>query len=355
MNIPLPPRLGMLVLMIVAFLSPSRAAALVEPFNATAVITDEEFNDSYSMSCSDIQDFLNQRPGALKSYVVDNRSAAQIICEWTNHFGVNPRLILVLLQKEQGLLSEPQPSDYAINWATGCAPGYDEAMGFSNQVECAARTFRNRFDTVPLGAVTDGVIAVNRATTALYRYNNTQSGNETFWTIWTRYWPASAAAPPPTELVVEAQVLETTPAVKETCKSGWLVGTTGLKGYHLLTPNASGPGDSTNSAMWRPNIPREGAYQVQVYIPDHPPMVWPCGGLDLSWDTNHARYTVKHRDGETTYEVDQAPLLNAWVNIGTYYFAKGTDDYVTLSDLTGEPAMSRYVNFDSVKFIWVAP
>ena len=355
MNIPLFSRLGVLVLMMVTFLFPSRAAALVEPFNPVSVITDEEFNDSYAMSCSDIQDFLNARTGVMKNYVLDGKLASQMICEQANHFGVNPRLLLVLLQKEQALLGETEPSADAIDWAMGCAPGYEEARGFANQAECAARTLRNRFDTVPLGAVTDGVIPINRATIALYRYNNTQSGNQDFWTIWTRYWPNSAAAPPPTEIVVEAQLMETTPSIGDTCKTGWVTGSSGLKGYHLLTPNASGSGDSTNSAIWRPNLPREGAYQVQVYIPDHPAYAWPCGGLKLSWDTNHALYTVKHRDGVTSYEVDQAPLSNAWVNVGTYYFSKGTDDYVTLSDLTGEPAMSRYVNFDSVKFTWVAP
>ncbi|HEY3341278.1 MAG TPA: hypothetical protein VGK81_04630 [Anaerolineae bacterium] len=355
MNIPLRSWLGVLLLVTVTLVSPSRAAALVEPFNPVSIITDEEFNDSYAMSCSDIQDFLNQRTGILKSYVLDGKPAARIICEQSNRFGVNPKLILVLLQKEQGLLAESQPSSDAFDWATGCAPGYDEAKGFANQVECSARTLRSRFDTVPLGAVTDGVIPLNRASTALYRYNNTQSGNQDFWTIWTHYWPHSAAAPPPAEILVEAQVMETTPAVGDTCKTGWVTGGTGLKGYHLLTPNASGAGDSTNSAVWRPNIPRTGAYQVQVYIPDHPGYAWPCGGLKLSWDTDHAQYSIKHRDGVTSYEVDQAPLSNAWVNIGTYYFNKGTDDYVTLSDMTGEPAMSRYVNFDSVKFTWVAP
>jgi hypothetical protein len=339
------------------FVFPSRAAALVEPFNPVSVITDEEFNDSYAMSCSDIQAFLNTRSGVMKTYVVDGKSAAQIICEQSYHFGINPRLLLVLLQKEQSLLDDTSPSSDAIDWAMGCAPGYEVARGLADQAECAARTLRNRFDTVPLGAVVDGVIPTNRATFALYRYNNTQSGNQNFWTLWTRYWPGSAATQPPTEIVVEAQLMETTPATNagDTCKTGWVTGRTGLNGYHLLTPNASSASDSTNSAIWRPNLLIEGAYQVQVYIPDHPAYGWPCGTSKLSWDTNHALYTVKHRDGVTSYEVDQAPLSNAWVNIGTYYFSKGVDGYVTLSDNTGESAMSRYVNFDSVKFTWVAP
>jgi hypothetical protein len=291
----------------------------------------------------------------VKNYVVDSKSAAQIICEQSNRFGVNPRLILVLMQKEQGLLGETEPTQYAFDWATGCAPGWDESKGFSNQVECAARTLRRRFDSVPLGDVVDSVIPLNRATLALYRYNNHQQGNLDFWKIWTRYWPQSAASPIPTEIVVDSRFLETTPAVKDPCKSGWVVGTQGMNGHHLVTPNAAGKGDSTNSAIWRPNIPREGAYQVSIFIPNRAQIVWPCNGLDIKWDTSHATYTVKHRDGVTTYEVDQGPISDGWVNIGTYYFTKGTDGYVMLSDLTGEPSMSHYVSFDETKFIWVAP
>jgi hypothetical protein len=345
----------MLVLMLVAFATPSNVAALVEPFNPTSVITDDEFNDSYAMPCTAIQAFLDARPGVLKTFVQDGKTAAQIICEQTNRFGVNPRLILVLLQKEQGLLSDKQPQASAFDWATGCAPGWDEAKGFANQVECSARTLRRRFDSVPLGEVVDGVIPLNRATTALYRYNNHTQGNQDFWAIWTKYWPNSAAMPPPAEIVVDSRQLETTPAIKDPCKSGWAVGTKGLGGHHLVTPNAAGKGDSTNSALWRPNIPREGAYQVYVFVPDRAPITWPCGGANITWDTSHARYTVKHRDGVTTYEVDQAPLHDAWVNIGTYYFAKGTDGYVELSDRSGEASMSRYVSFDDAKWIWVAP
>ncbi|MCL5996452.1 MAG: hypothetical protein M1546_10430 [Chloroflexi bacterium] len=341
--------------MLVVSLPPSRAEALVEPFDATYVMADEEFNDSYAMSCDQIQEFLNGRTGALKNYVLDGKSAAQIVCEQSNRFGINPRLILVLLQKEQGLLGETEPSQDALDWAAGCGPGWDEAKGFAYQVECAARTLRRRFDSVPLGDVVDNVVPVNRATLALYRYNNHQQGNQDFWRIWTKYWPMSAASPMPTEIVVDSRFLETTPAIKEPCKSGWVVGTQGLNGHHLVTPNASGMGDSTNSAIWRPNIPREGAYQVSAFIPNRAPIQWPCSNLDIKWDTSHAEYTVKHRDGLTTYEVDQGPISDGWVNIGTYYFSRGTDDYVMLSDLTGEPSMTYYVSFDEVKFVWVAP
>jgi hypothetical protein len=355
MNLPSLSRLGMFLLMMLAFIWPRPAAALVEPINPSLIITDAEFNDAYAMSCDAVQAFLNGRTGVLKSYSENGKTAAQIICGQANRFSVNPRMILVLLQKEQGLLGDPQPDQAQFDWATGCAPGWSEARGFSNQIECAARTLRNRFDDASMGDVIDGVIPVNRGTLALYRYNNNQNGVHGFVGIWTRYWPQSAAGDAPSEIDVDATNLETTPAVKDPCNSGWVIGTQGLKGYHLVTPNASGQADSTNSAIWRPNIQREGAYQVSVFIPDRAAIPWTCGGGDIVYDTSHAHYTVKHRDGTNTYEVDQAPLQNAWVNIGTYFFAKGTDDYILLNDQTGEPSMSRYVSFDEARFVWVAP
>ena len=355
MNLPLHIRLGMLVLLMVAFLLPPPAAALVEPFNPSIVITDEEFNDTYVMPCAAIQDYLNGRTGVLKSYVENGKTAAQIICEQANRFAINPKILLVLIQKEQGLLGDPQPDQAQFNWAAGCAPGWSEASGFSNQIECAARTLRNRFNTAPLGDVVDGVIPANRGTLALYRYNNNQKGIADFARIWERYWPQSSAGTAPTEIYVDATSLETTPAVKAPCNSGWVIGDRGLKGYHLVTPNAAGQADSTNSAIWRPNIPREGAYQVSVFIPDRAAIAWPCGDNAIVYDTSHATYTVKHRDGTTTYQVDQAPLHNAWVNIGTYFFAKGSDGTIQLTDQTGEPSMSRYVSFDEVKLIYVSP
>jgi hypothetical protein len=94
---------------------------------------------------------------------------------------------------------------------------------------------------------------------------------------------------------------------------------------------------------------------VLIYVPNRAAVPWLCGGGNPTLDTTRARYTVKHRDGETMYEVNQAPLMDAWVNIGTYFFARGTDGYVALSDITGEPAMSRYVSIDEAKWLWVTP
>ncbi len=333
--------------------APSPAKALVEPFEPTQIISDEEFSDVYAMSCDQIQAFLNERSGILKSYVDGDKSAAQHVCEQANRFGVNPRLLLALVQKEQGLLTETTPSDYALNWAAGCGPGWDSTRGFGTQMECAARTLRKRFDTAPLGMAVDGVIPLNRGTLALYRYTNHVQGNQDFWKIWTRYWSGSAAGPPPAEITVDSRYAETTPALKDDCRKGWVVGAKGGNGHMFVTPNVASPAESTNTAIWRPNLPRAGIYQVLVFVPNRAPMYWGCGGDSPTWDTSHARYVIRHRDGETPYEVDQAPLHDAWVPIGAYYFNAGSDGTVTLTDVTGEPTGSRYVSFDEAQFVYM--
>ena len=111
----------MLVLLTFCFLlfTSSPANALVETYNPAFLITDEEFNDTGAMSCEQIQAFLNARKGVLKTYAVDGKPAAQIICESATRFSVNPRLLLMTMQKEMGLLTDTEPTEGALNWAMG--------------------------------------------------------------------------------------------------------------------------------------------------------------------------------------------------------------------------------------------
>ena len=361
------------------------ANALVEPFNPIYIITDEEFNDASSMSCGQIQAFLNDRSGILKSYVdpANGKWASQIVCEQAAAFNVNPRLLLIMLQKEMRLLTETEPDERQIAWAAGCGPGWDSTAGFATQMECLARTLRKRFDNAQLGKSVDGIAPFNRATLALYKYTTHADGNEDFWKIWTRYFAGSSgsgpawvsASPPPVPvapapvvaigniggaiepIIVDSRNLETTPALtaNSTCRSGWAVGTHGMGGHHLVTPNVETQAESTNVATWRPTISVAGAYRVQVFVPNRTKIDWPCGSVTAKYDTTHATYVVQHRDGVNSYSVDQEPLHDDWVDVGTYYFDVGTAGSVSLSDYTGEPTGSRWVSFDEARFEFVSP
>ncbi len=77
-----------------------------------------------------------------------NKSAAQIIYEVAQSCNVSPRALIVLLQKEQSLVTDDWPwsSQYRSATGYGCpdtAPCDAEYYGFFNQVYAAARQFKN--------------------------------------------------------------------------------------------------------------------------------------------------------------------------------------------------------------------
>src|SRR5690606_31054855 len=76
-----------------------------------------------------------------------NRTAAQIINDVAKACGINPKVLIVLLQKEQSLVTDdwPWPIQYRSATGYGCpdtAPCDSEYYGFFNQVYMAARQFR---------------------------------------------------------------------------------------------------------------------------------------------------------------------------------------------------------------------
>ncbi len=375
-----------------AALQPIPTYALIEPFNPSFILTDEEFNDASAMSCEAIQGFLNERPGILKNYIDENKTVAQIFCEQASVFSINPRILLVLAQKEMRVLTDPEPDDKQLAWALGCGPGWDSTRGLHNQAECAARTLRKRFDNATVGDVIDGVTPINRGTLALYRYTNHIWGNQDFHKIWVNYWPntsagaAASAAPvvsaapaapaasaatggpatapvttndlpvvaPTNAVIVDSRNTETTPPLRanRTCRSGWATGNSGLGGHLFVTPNASSAAESTNWAIWRPTLQVSGLYRVSVYVPDRAAVSWACGKLAAVLDTTNAQYEIHHLNGVSVVQINQAPLANAWVSLGNFYFATDGSGYVKLSDVTGEASNTRWVSFDDVKFEW---
>ena len=120
----------------------------------------------------------------------DGESAAHIIWQAAQDYEINPRVLLVLLQKEQGLITDSWPNNVQYRSATGfgcpdTAPCSSQYYGFKNQVRNAASMFRTVLDggwtNYPLGnnyiqynpnAACGGSVVNIRslATSALYRY-----------------------------------------------------------------------------------------------------------------------------------------------------------------------------------------
>lgn len=168
-------------------------------FNQNNIISDEFLATSDKMSQSEVQDFLETQRGQLASYRTRDingveKSASEIIFEAGYQFKVNPRLLLALLEKEQGLLSNPSPTVKALAWATGFGSwGAAKYYGFGAQVYYAAKALGRDYDLYadyyrgfPVGRETvteDGEIVrpENNATRKCYIYNPLVGGPSKRW------------------------------------------------------------------------------------------------------------------------------------------------------------------------------
>ena len=228
-----------------ALLAPlfANAQIIVDPkFDPGLILSDEEALNTSAMSLQEIQDFLQNNNSYLAAYTTynahntDNKSAAQIIFDAATHnyncdgvtlsdnpneaekaakcqamTTVNPKFLLVLLQKEQGLIENSNPSQSSLDWATGygcpdgwaCNPYY---QGFGKQINSAALQFRYYIDNLnkysfknggtytmanPYGPNPTITFTIkSKATAALYNYTpHIFNGNYNFYKIWQRYFP----------------------------------------------------------------------------------------------------------------------------------------------------------------------
>lgn len=180
-------------------------------FNPEQIISDEDFFRPQDMTRDEVQSFLEKKGSTLARYsTVDStsqkRKASDIIWTAATNNGINPKVLLVLLQKEQSLIENPSPPQYSYDWATGfarcdsCSPDSPTVAaykGFATQVEKAA--WRSQYYITNAKSfnyqkgkesIVDGVrmIPQNNATAALYNYTPHFRGNFSFWKLWQRYF-----------------------------------------------------------------------------------------------------------------------------------------------------------------------
>ncbi len=137
-------------------LSPAPAHAAYTDNN---LIDDSIFLNSNTMSQADIQNFLNSKGGAIAGYSAPNTdpgqnnrmmSAAEIIYFTSQYVGINPRVIMATLQKEQSLITDPNPSagkyNYAMGYGCPDSGGCSGSSGFYYQVVTASWQLRLNFE-----------------------------------------------------------------------------------------------------------------------------------------------------------------------------------------------------------------
>lgn len=214
-----------LVLFCLGFLSPNLALAqtTTDTIDYNNLLSDEEAENYTSMSLADITSFLQSKNSYLQYYswfgyqpapgeviytdddlkIASSRlySAAEIIYNAAQEARINPKFLLVTLQKEQGLIEKNAYDQRALDYAMGyyCFDGQacnPQWQGFGKQMRAAALQFRDYIDNIhtrpyrPGQAVNiDGqlVTPANRITAAMYVYTPHLHGNRLFMTIWQRY------------------------------------------------------------------------------------------------------------------------------------------------------------------------
>lgn len=207
-------------------LDESAEAASLENFDPGYIISDYQMGNYNSMSEVEIQAFLTKKNPCLnrdQSYyqrlsannpgikwhfsdghficlseelfgdgevIGSGETAAHIIWQAAQDYKINPQVLIVLLQKESGLITDPIPNniDYRTATGYGCpdtAPCSSEYFGLKNQIRKAASLFRTVLDggwtNYPLGenyiqynpnsGCGGSVVNIRSlATSALYRY-----------------------------------------------------------------------------------------------------------------------------------------------------------------------------------------
>ncbi|WP_146188095.1 hypothetical protein [Mycetocola zhujimingii] len=200
--------------------SDSASAADLSKFRPGNIISDEVFFNSGTMSEAQIQSFLNSKVSrcdtgktCLKDFTQStydraadamcrgyagaaNESAARIIKKVADSCGINPQVIIVMLQKEQALVADSAPG----SWAWTASMGYacpdtaacdSKYFGFYNQVYMGSWQLKrygnppgtsNYFTWFPIGKSapirysptascgSSNVVVENKATAALYYY-----------------------------------------------------------------------------------------------------------------------------------------------------------------------------------------
>ena len=236
--------------------APASAADLTA-FEPGFIMSDAIFYDSTTMPAPDIQAFLNNKGAScvqgadgspcLKAYRettasraatdrcpggyagASNESAAEIIAKVAQGCGINPQVLVVTLQKEEGLVTTTNPTSTKFRSAMGygcpdSAVCDSQYYGFFNQVYSAASQFRNyalhptnyshragmvnniAFNPNTAACGSGAVFIQNQATAGLYNYTPYQPnaaalaagygtgdgcsayGNRNFWNYFTDWF-----------------------------------------------------------------------------------------------------------------------------------------------------------------------
>jgi D-alanyl-D-alanine carboxypeptidase len=205
-------RFAIKIFLVVGALFSTTFAYAQSDFNPSFIISDPEMQDYRSLDTDDIQNFLTAKGSFLKSGAFDDvngnrKTAAEIIHDAAINYQINPKFLLVTLQKEQSLVTDDTPTQRQLDWAAGYAvcdgcylsdPKVQKYKGLGKQVDGAAGIMRWYYDNTDHGVVKkkDSPIRIDDtdvtpgswATAFLYTYTPHLHGNANFWRIWSSWF-----------------------------------------------------------------------------------------------------------------------------------------------------------------------
>ncbi len=186
---------------------------LAADFNPNFLLSDEEMQNWQSMSREDIAAFLSGKGGYISTLKAEDkdgtiRDTADIISRAAQEYKINPKYILVKLQKEQSLVTDDDPTQKQLDWATGysvcdsCSmddPAIQKNKGFGKQIDASAGIIRWYYENVSAQnwikraqneyAIDNTLVKpANNATAFLYTYTPHIQGNKNFWVLWQKWF-----------------------------------------------------------------------------------------------------------------------------------------------------------------------
>ena len=199
-------------MLISALFTPFLSTQAQVAFNPQFIISDEEMQSTANWSVVDIQKFLEDRDSYLARLRTEDlngqiKSAAEIIYQASVQYQINPKYLLVTLQKEQSLVTDDTPTQKQLDWAAGygvcdsCSlsdPKVIKYKGFGKQVDNAAGIIRWYYNNTAHSVVkkkdqpttidNQSIIPQSWATAFLYTYTPHIHGNQNFFRIWNTWF-----------------------------------------------------------------------------------------------------------------------------------------------------------------------
>ncbi len=212
-------KISLCAIMFVSLITCVSPASAIE-FTPHNIISNYDATNYRDMSRTAIVKFLNKLQSPLTTYKAMTKegkklSASSIIHQAAKKYKMSKRFLLVMLQREQGLITDQEPTGDQLDWAMGYAicdacskqdPQIQRWRGFSQQVHSAAAQFRDYFDNAknyniqvgqPVLIDNTTIIPETQATANLYIYTPHLQGNKNFAFIWNDWFGPGSTPPLP--------------------------------------------------------------------------------------------------------------------------------------------------------------